>query len=123
MHVTLCSEEPAFKGVYSNGGYATRAVRLGDMFGNLPVIGIYSRNEFEDIARLAPERLANGIERREPNRSGLSGLEHRKIGECDSDLFRKIGERHSTLMQHVVESYDYRHDQTVASSSSRMRAP
>jgi hypothetical protein len=57
----------------------------------------------QQVARLAPKRRAQGVERREADGTGLAGLEHREIGQCDPDLLGEIGQRHAPLIEQVVE--------------------
>src|SRR5437588_12578646 len=57
----------------------------------------------ENVARLARERLANRIERREADRARLAGLEDREVGQRHSDPVREFGQRHTPIVEEVVE--------------------
>src|SRR5687768_1511777 len=86
-------------------------------------IGFHAGNELEHITRLASERLANRLERRETNRPCLSRLENRQVGERYPDFCRQLRQSHPARVENVVELHDYRHRQTVPSSSSRILVP
>ena len=95
-------------------------VRRGSRFVD---IGQRCWAEFEQVARLALQRRADGVEGGEADGAGLSCFENRQVGECDSDSLGQLGQRHATLVKDVVQFDNNRHGHTVASSSSRMRAP
>src|SRR5689334_21328812 len=67
--------------------------------------------------------MTDGVEGRETDRARLAGLEHREIRERDPDPLGELREREAPLVQHVIQSHEDRHRQTVAASSSRMREP
>src|SRR5260370_23563251 len=84
---------------------------------------LLSVSELQQVTWLAPQCLANGLERGESDGARLSGFQDRQVGERDSDSLGQLRERHSTLVKHLVDFNDDRHGQTVPSRSSRMRAP
>lgn len=49
------------------------------------------RNEFDQIARLAVQCLANGLERGETDGACLASLQNRQVGKRDTDSFRQLG--------------------------------
>ena len=57
----------------------------------------------ENVARLARERLANRVERREADRTRLAGLEDREVGQRHSDPVCELGQRHPPIVEQVVE--------------------
>ena len=67
------------------------------------------RLKLENVARLARERLADRIERREANRARLAGLEDREVGQRHSDPIRELGQRHPPIVEYVVELDGDRH--------------
>src|SRR5882762_9127157 len=67
------------------------------------------RLKLENVARLARERLADRIERREADRARLAGLEDRQIGQRHSDPLRELGQCHPPIVEQVVELDGDRH--------------
>src|SRR5947209_15133154 len=67
------------------------------------------RLKAENVARLARERLADRIERREADRARLAGLEDREVGERDSDPVREVRQCHPAIVEQVVELDGDRH--------------
>src|SRR5437899_7541119 len=67
------------------------------------------RLKLENVARLARERLANRIERREADRARLAGLEDREVGQRHSDLVRELGQCHPPIVEYVGEPDGDRH--------------
>src|SRR6478672_9305477 len=61
------------------------------------------RHEFEDVAGLAAQRAADRFERREADGAGLAGLENREVGERDVDAAGQLGQRHSSIVEPLVE--------------------
>src|ERR1044071_9785222 len=57
------------------------------------------RLEPENIAGLARERLADGVERREPDRARLAGLENREVRQRQPDPIRELGQRHPPVVE------------------------
>ena len=57
----------------------------------------------EKVARLARERLADRIERREANRARLAGLQDREVGDGDAHAVGEFGQRHPPVEEHTVE--------------------
>src|SRR3954467_2698378 len=78
--------------------------------------------EFQEVARLAGEHLADCLERREADSPRLAGLQNGQVGESDVDPFRELSQSHAAVVQQVVELDENGH-QTVPSRSSRMRVP
>ena len=63
--------------------------------------------EFEDVARLAFERVADEFEGAEADGLCLARLEDRKVGGCDVDSFCQLAQRHLTLGHDYIEiDYD-----------------
>src|ERR1043166_8601000 len=79
--------------------------------------------KFEQVARLARERRAQRLERRETNRTRLAGLQDRQVGEGDVDAARELGEGHSPVVEQAVELDGDRHGQTVPARSRGRRVP
>src|SRR2546423_8863542 len=67
------------------------------------------RLKAENVARLARERLADRIERREADRARLAGLEDREVGQRDSDPVGEIRQCHPAIVEQVVELDGDRH--------------
>ena len=65
--------------------------------------------EFEQVAGLAAEHLADRLQRREADGAGLAGLEDRQVGERDVDLLGELGQRHPPVVKQVVEFHGDRH--------------
>lgn len=65
--------------------------------------------EFEQVTRLALQCRADGVECGEADGAGVSCFENRQVGERDSDSLGQLGQRHATLMEHVVQFDDDRH--------------
>ena len=65
--------------------------------------------EFEQVARLALQCRADGVEGGEADGAGLSCFENRQVGERDSDSLGQLGQRHATLVEQVVQFDDDRH--------------
>src|ERR1700733_1407167 len=63
----------------------------------------FTRNEFQQFAWLAVQRVAQRVECGEADRAGLVGLEDRKIGQGDADAIRQLGEADPALLHHAVE--------------------
>ena len=63
----------------------------------------------ENVARLARERLADRLERRETDRARLAGLEDRKVGQRHADSIGELGQGHASIMEQVVEFDGDRH--------------
>src|SRR5256885_10463647 len=57
------------------------------------------RLKAENVARLARERLADRIERREADRARLAGLEDREVGQRHSDPVREVRQRHTPIVE------------------------
>src|SRR5215510_3566061 len=53
----------------------------------------------ENVARLARERLADRIERREADRARLAGLEDREVGQRHPDPVSEVGQRHPPIVE------------------------
>ena len=84
------------------------AVRLrwgGAVFGNVSV-----GNEFHEIAWLAVEGSAQGVERCEADGFALAGFDSRKIDVAYPYFIGKIFQQHFSIGHYLVESHDYRHD-------------
>lgn len=60
------------------------------------------RTKFENIARLAIERTANGIERGKAYRSHLARFELRKIHNRNINALRKLLQRHLASREHNI---------------------
>src|SRR5947209_20227296 len=67
------------------------------------------RLKLENVARLARERLADCIQRREADRARLAGLEDRKVRQRHSHPVRELGQRHPAIVEQVVELDGNRH--------------
>ena len=68
------------------------------------------RVEVEDVARLTLELPTERIKCRKAHCPRLAGLENGEIGECYSDPFTELCQRHVTVGQYLVESHVYAHD-------------
>src|SRR6185503_3212683 len=73
--------------------------------------------------RLAFQRPADGFEGGEADRARLAGFQDRQVGERNADLLGQLRQRHTALVEHVVQRDEDGHGQTVPSSSSRIWAP
>lgn len=65
--------------------------------------------ELEKLPRLARERLADRIERREPDGARFTSLEDREVRQGHADPIRELGERHPPIVKEIVEFHDDRH--------------
>ncbi len=65
--------------------------------------------KLHQIPRLAFQRLANRLKRRQPNRLRLPILQDRQIRHRDPHLLRQLGHAHLPLRQHHVYVYYYCH--------------
>ena len=59
---------------------------------------------FEDVSRLTVQRLADRIERGEPYRTDLAGLDVGEVGIAYTNLFRQLGEIDLPVQHHPVQS-------------------
>src|SRR5438270_12670626 len=66
-------------------------------------------SKFQEVARLAGERLADCRKRRKADRARLAGLEDREIGQRHSNLVREFGQCHPPIVEQVVELDGDRH--------------
>lgn len=76
----------------------------------------------DNIPRLAIQSLAYGIKRRKADRSCLVALQNGQIGYSDSNVFRKLGQRHLAFGKHDVKIDNDSH-QIVNSCSFCMETP
>ena len=60
----------------------------------------------EYVARLAVECLADGVERREADGTGLTRLQYGEVSGSDSHLFGQFARGHLALGQHYIYIYD-----------------
>ena len=67
------------------------------------------RAVFEDVAGLAVEGAAEGLEGGEADGAGLAGLEYREIGGGDADFCGQLAGGHLAAGEHYVYVYDYCH--------------
>lgn len=65
---------------------------------------------FEDVAGLAVEGAAEGLEGGEADGAGLAGLEYREVGWGDADFCGQLAGGHLAAGEHYVYVYDYCHD-------------
>ena len=65
---------------------------------------------FEDVAGLAVEGAAEGLEGGEADGAGLAGLEYREIGGGDADFCGQLAGGHLAAGEHHIYVYDYCHD-------------
>jgi hypothetical protein len=79
----------------------------------------FVRREAQDIARLAIQRRADGIQRRKSHGARLSGLEDGKVGKRDVDPLSQLAQRHPAIVKDIIELDDDRH---VRSSPQDPRA-
>ena len=68
------------------------------------------RAVFEDVAGLAVEGTAEGLESGEADGPGLAGLEYREVCGGDADFRGQLTGGHLAAGEHYVYVYDYCHD-------------
>ena len=66
---------------------------------------LFSLAILQDVAWLAVEGLADGIERGKADGTSLSRLQNREIGGGDAHLFSQFARGHFALGQHHVYVY------------------
>ena len=62
---------------------------------------------FQDVSRLAVQRLADRLQRGEPDGSGFPILQNGEVCHRDTNLVREFGDAHLSPGQHHVD-IDYR---------------
>lgn len=86
----------------------------------LLLVFLVRRSVFEDVSRLTFERLADGIERREPDAPDLARLETGEVDGGDADMLGELEGGHLPVGEHAVEPHD---DSHVALKQSRRSRP
>ena len=72
----------------------------------------------EDVAWLALQGVADGLEGREPHRLGFARIEDGQIRQGHANRLRQVREGHLAIQEHPVKVDFDTHDHTVNSDSS-----